>query len=221
MKTLGVLLTLVIAGLAAAVSVARPASTDGTLQATVGPGYTITLTQNGTKVTQLAPGTYTIDVNDQATIHNFHLSGPGVDQATDIEGTGTTTWTVTFQNGTYTYVCDAHATTMRGTFTVGAGSPPTTTTTTTTSAPPPAALKVRIASARVSKPRTVIASVTATRRATMTATLWKGRTKLATAHATGTKATVRLVAKAALKKGSYLVKVTSGSARATKAVRVS
>jgi len=216
MKTLGVILTLVIAGLAAAVSVARPAATDGTLQATVGPGYTINLTQNGTKVTQLAPGTYTIDVNDQASIHNFHLSGPGVDQATDIEGTGTTTWTVTFQNGTYTYVCDAHATTMRGTFTVGSAPAPTT----TTSAPPPAALKVRISSARVVKPRTVRLAVTATRSARLTATLWKGRTKLATSRATGTHATLNLRAKSALKKGRYLAKVASGPAVASKAVVV-
>jgi hypothetical protein len=79
MKTkLGVLLVLSIAGLAAAVSVARPASTDGTLQASVGPGYAISLTQNGTKVTHLDPGTYTINVNDQADIHNFDLFGPGV-----------------------------------------------------------------------------------------------------------------------------------------------
>ena len=79
MKTkLGVLLVLSIAGLAAAVSVARPASTDGTLQATVGPGYSINLTQNGVKVTHLDPGSYTIDVNDQADVHNFDLVGPGV-----------------------------------------------------------------------------------------------------------------------------------------------
>ena len=97
MKTkLGVILVLSLAGLAAAVSVARPAATDGTLQATVGPGYSINLTQNGVKVTHLDPGTYTIDVNDQADIHNFDLFGPGVKEATDIVSIGTATWTVTF-----------------------------------------------------------------------------------------------------------------------------
>ena len=216
MKTLGVILTLLLAGLAAAVSVARPATTGGTLQATVGPGYTISLSQNGTKVTHLDPGTYTIDVSDQSSIHDFHLSGPGVDQATDIEGTGTATWTVTFTDGTYSYVCDAHASTMHGTFTVGSAPAPTT----TSAAPPPLALKVRIVSALVVKPRTVRLSVTATRRAALTATLWKGRTKLATARATGTKARLALVAKAPLRKGTYLAKVTATGTSATKAVVV-
>src|SRR5579885_3099868 len=114
MKTLGVTLIFLAAGLAAAVSVARPASTDGTLQGVVGPGFSITLTQNGTKVTHLDPGTYTITVDDRSADHNFHLSGPGVDQSTDVAGTGTTTWTVTLQDGTYSYQCDVHASTMHG-----------------------------------------------------------------------------------------------------------
>ncbi|HEX6490113.1 MAG TPA: hypothetical protein VF002_01920, partial [Gaiellaceae bacterium] len=96
------------------------------LVATVGDpatpnAFRITLSDaTGAKVTHLDPGSYTIDVHDYATIHNFHLSGPGVDQASDIEGTTTTTvWVVTFQNGTYHYQCDAHPTTMFGSFTVG------------------------------------------------------------------------------------------------------
>ncbi|HVW88993.1 MAG TPA: hypothetical protein VHC01_05955 [Gaiellaceae bacterium] len=211
-KTIGVT-TLLAAGLFAAASVARPAATDGTLQASVGPGFSISLSQNGVRVTRLDPGTYTIAVDDQSSEHDFHLTGPGVDETTDIGGTGQTTWTVTFQNGAYTYVCDAHATTMRGTFTVGA-----TPTTTTTPATVP--LKLRIASARFSKPRTVIAKVTATRRAAITASLWKGKTRLAAAHATGTAATIRLTARTALKRGSYLVKATSGGATVTKVVAV-
>ena len=74
---------------------------------------------NGNPVSHVDPGTYTINVHDYATTHNFHLSGPGVDEATDIEGTTSTTWTVTFGNGTYRYVCDAHPLTMRGAFTSG------------------------------------------------------------------------------------------------------
>ena len=126
-KTLGVILLLGVAGLLAAVSVARSASTDGTLQGVVGPGFSITLTQNGTKVTHLDPGTYTISVDDESADHNFHLSGPGVDQTTDVAGTGTTTWTVTFADGTFFYQCDVHSSTMHGSFTVG--NVPTTTTT--------------------------------------------------------------------------------------------
>src|SRR5690242_4235446 len=101
------------------------ARADGQLVGTVGPGFSIGLTgSDGKAVTQLAPGTYTILVHDQADIHNFHLSGPGVNQATDVEGTGDTTWTVTLQDGTYTFVCDAHPTTMKGSFTVGTGAQP-------------------------------------------------------------------------------------------------
>jgi plastocyanin len=207
-KTIGVILLLGVAGLFAAVSVAHSASSDGTLQANVGPGFSISLSQNGTRVTRLDPGTYTIAVNDQSSEHDFHLTGPGVDETTDIGGTGQTTWTVTFQNGTYTYVCDAHATTMRGRFTVGAA------------APAPAPLSLRIVSAKVAKPRTVRVSFTASRSAAVTVSLWRGSARLAQAKATAARATVSLVAKKPLAKGSYTVKLASGSASATKAVAV-
>jgi plastocyanin len=197
MKTkLGVLLVLSIAGLAAAVSVARPASTDGVLAANVGPGYSISLTQNGTRVTHLDPGTYTINVNDQADIHNFDLFGPGVKESTGVDTTGMTTWTVTFTDGTYTYVCDAHPASMIGKFTVG-----TVTTTTTT---PPPALKVR-AKAKVTL-RTVAVTATATRVASLDFGLWKGTKRVA--HATA-KAKVKTVRLKAPSTGRYVAKVTA------------
>jgi hypothetical protein len=70
-------------------------------------------------VTQLDPGTFDLVVRDLATEHNFHLTGPGVDNATGVEATGTVTWTVTLREGRYTFMCDPHASTMRGTFVVG------------------------------------------------------------------------------------------------------
>ena len=66
----------------------------------------------------LKRGTYVIKVSDLATDHNFHLTGPGVNKTTSVGGTGTTTWNVTLRKGTYKYVCDPHASTMRGTFSV-------------------------------------------------------------------------------------------------------
>ena len=93
-------------------------ATGSTLDATVGPGFTITLTQNGNPVSTLTSGTYTINVDDKSDIHNFHLTGPGVDKSTDVSGTGTQTWTVTLQNGSYHFQCDPHAATMNGSFTV-------------------------------------------------------------------------------------------------------
>jgi plastocyanin len=196
---LGVLLVLSIAGLAAAVSVARPASTDGTLQANVGPGYSISLTQNGTKVTHLDPGTYTINVNDQADIHNFDLFGPGVKESTGVDTTGTTSWTVTFADGTYNYVCDAHPATMKGSFTVGAVQ-----TTTTTTTPPPPAVKVK-AKAKVTG-RTVAVTATATRVASLDFGLWKGTKRVA--HATG-RAKVKTVKLKVTSAGRYVAKITA------------
>ncbi|HEV3480516.1 MAG TPA: hypothetical protein VG144_13855 [Gaiellaceae bacterium] len=49
---------------------------------TVGPGTTITLTDAaGTPVTSIAAGTYDVLVRDLSSSHNFHLKGPGVDEA--------------------------------------------------------------------------------------------------------------------------------------------
>jgi plastocyanin len=78
---------------------------------------------NGNAVTQLAPGTYDIAVSDRSESHNFHLKGPGVDQSTPIGDKQETTWTVTIGDGRYTYICDAHASQMRGYFLAGAITP--------------------------------------------------------------------------------------------------
>ena len=95
------------------------------LFAKVGPGFEIAVRDaSGARVTQVEPGTYDVVVEDASDEHNFHLAGPGVDQRTSIEFVGSVTWTVTLVNGTYAYICDPHATTMRGSFRVGAAPPP-------------------------------------------------------------------------------------------------
>jgi plastocyanin len=102
---------------------ARPAQ--NALTGTVGPGFSISLVdESGNLVTHLDPGTYTITVKDLSVEHNFDLTGPGVTQHTDVETTGTVTWTVTFTDGVYTYVCDAHPTQMKGQFAVGTATLP-------------------------------------------------------------------------------------------------
>jgi hypothetical protein len=102
---------------------AQPAQ--NTLNGIVGPGFNITLNdENGNRVSHLDVGTYTITVKDQSDMHNYDLRGPGVSQQTDIEFTGTVTWTVTFTDGVYRYVCDAHPTTMKGSFAVGSATLP-------------------------------------------------------------------------------------------------
>jgi plastocyanin len=90
-----------------------------TLDATVGPGFTIGLTgPDGKAVTTLKAGMYTINVDDMANIHDFHLTGGGVDKSTSISGTGKETWTVDLKAGKYHYQCDPHASSMNGDFTV-------------------------------------------------------------------------------------------------------
>lgn len=90
-----------------------------TLTASVGPGFEISLTgSDGSAVTTLTPGTYTIEVDDQADIHNFHLTGPGVDEDSGVSETGTSTWKVTVEAGAYEFVCDPHSSSMNGSFAV-------------------------------------------------------------------------------------------------------
>jgi plastocyanin len=209
-KTIGVILLLTCAGLALAVSVARPASTAGSLTAVVGPGFSISLMQNGVKVSRLDPGDYTIAVDDKSSEHDFHLFGPGVNETTSVDGTGQATWNVTFQNGSYTYVCDAHVASMVGKFTVG--DAPTTTTTT-----PPAAKPLKVKATVKAAKRVITVRAVASRSAKYDVTLWRGSAKVA--H--GTKATLRYVAK---KPGRYVAKVVAkagaSTARASAAVSV-
>jgi plastocyanin len=113
---------LAAAGLAALVTgvigVSGAAAAPPKLIASVSDPLNISLTQGGKKVTTLKAGTYTIVVQDKASDHNFHLTGPGVNKSTSVSGKGTTTWTVKLKKGTYKYVCDPHAGFMKGSFTV-------------------------------------------------------------------------------------------------------
>ena len=72
----------------------------------------------GNAISNLAAGTYSLTIKDESTIHDFHLTGAGVDKTTGIGSTGTTTFSVTFKPGKYTFVCDPHASSMHGDFTV-------------------------------------------------------------------------------------------------------
>jgi len=92
----------------------------GVLTGTVGEGdaYVITLTDStGAPVTSLKAGSYTVKVKDASKIHNFHLTGAGVDQKTTVPDITEVTWTVSLQAGPYTFKCDPHPK-MTGTFTV-------------------------------------------------------------------------------------------------------
>src|SRR4051794_16247303 len=89
------------------------------LKGVVGPGFTITLRKSsGAKVSTLRHGLYTIMISDKSSIHNFHLTGPGVSKATGIASSGSATWKVRLKAGRYRYVCDPHADSMKGAFRV-------------------------------------------------------------------------------------------------------
>lgn len=82
--------------------------------------YVISLRDSaGNIVGKLDAGTYDIALSDRSEAHNLHLKGPGVDMSTPIGDKQETTWTVTFTDGRYTFVCDAHGSVMRGYFLAG------------------------------------------------------------------------------------------------------
>ena len=93
--------------------------TGAVLNASVGPGFEISLTtEDGEPVETLAAGSYTLLTDDQSDIHNFHLTGEGVDVDTGVSESGTDSFDVTVTEGTYTFVCDPHAGSMNGSFDV-------------------------------------------------------------------------------------------------------
>lgn len=111
-----------VAGAALAASTtASAAPASQVVKGTVGPGFTITLTLSGKKVTKLKAGTrYRFVISDRADIHDFHLSGPGFDRVlTSVGFTGTKSFVLRLKKGTYRFFCDPHASIMHGSFTVG------------------------------------------------------------------------------------------------------
>ena len=128
-----------IAALSVAVLLVLPAETRATntpLNANVGPGFVISLTDGSDQpVTELPAGTYDIHITDQATIHNFDLckvttqnancSSAGA-ETIDMTQIGTTTdthWVVSLAAGFYHFQCDAHPTQLFGDFTVDPAGP--------------------------------------------------------------------------------------------------
>ena len=108
-----------LAALVAALLVPAAFAATPTLKGVDGPGFTITLTKGGAKVKTLKAGTYVFKISDKSGIHNFHLKGPGIDKKTGVGFQGSVTWKLKLKKGTYKYVCDPHASFMKGSFSVG------------------------------------------------------------------------------------------------------
>jgi plastocyanin len=112
MKTRTVITFVIAAAVAAAFALPAVAATP-TYKGTVGPGFTISMAKKPTKA-----GKIKLTVSDKSSNHNFHLRGPGVNVSTSVSATGTKSFTVTLKKGNYTFVCDPHASNMKGSFKV-------------------------------------------------------------------------------------------------------
>jgi hypothetical protein len=111
-----VALAAVLSSAAVAVPAFAAAKPIGTIKGVVGPSFFISVTSS-TKPKKA--GLYTLSIDDKASSHNFRLSGPGVNVATSVSGTGMKTFKVNLKAGaTYKFVCDPHASSMKGSFKV-------------------------------------------------------------------------------------------------------
>lgn len=90
------------------------------LEGTVGPGFTIGVTEGGQPVESIRPGIYWLTVHDLSGMHNFHIMGPdGLDDVvTTVPFVGDVTVKILLKQGTVHFQCDPHQSFMNGSFTV-------------------------------------------------------------------------------------------------------
>jgi plastocyanin len=119
-RTRSLLLAAVAAAAPALAATGGMAASAKTVNGTVGPGFTIRLTMQGKKVTNLKAGTaYRFVISDRSDIHDFHLSGPGLNRVlSSVEDTGTKSFGFRLKKGSYRFVCDPHSGIMHGSFRV-------------------------------------------------------------------------------------------------------
>ncbi len=77
------------------------------IRGSVGPGFDISV-----RPREVAPGSYRFVIQDQSTMHNWHIRGNGVDRKTGVAFTGTKRFTLDLTEGRYRIQCDMHPTTM-------------------------------------------------------------------------------------------------------------
>jgi plastocyanin len=81
--------------------------------------FVITLTtEDGTPVTSLPAGDYTLEIVDKSDIHNFHMTGTGVDVMSEVGSQEDEDYPITLTAGSYHYQCDPHSSQMNGDFEV-------------------------------------------------------------------------------------------------------
>ena len=109
-----------VAAVALAATGSGLAASAKTVTGTVGPGCTIGLSMHGKKVTRLKAGTaYWFVIRDRSSIHDFHLSGPGLNRVlTSVPFIGTKSFVLRLRKGSYRFVCDPDSGIMHGRFNV-------------------------------------------------------------------------------------------------------
>jgi plastocyanin len=109
-----------VAAAALAATGSGMAASAKTVTGTVGPGFTIGLATHGKKVTKLKAGTaYRFVIRDRSSIHDFHLTGPGLNRVlTSVPFTGTKSFVLRLRKGSYRFMCDPHSGIMHGRFNV-------------------------------------------------------------------------------------------------------
>jgi plastocyanin len=95
---------------------------------TVGPGFTIDLTDaSGKHVDTVVAGRYELLVHDLSDIHNFVLGSKATGErlaTTEVEFVGDRTFTIDLVPGQYAYACSPHFEVMNGHLQVVAAAPP-------------------------------------------------------------------------------------------------
>ena len=109
-RTIAVLLAVRVGAIAAIpVFAATPKFTG-----TVGPGFTISMARSRRR-----PARYTLVVSDKSSIHNFHLKGNRREREDERRRhRDEDVQELTLEKGKYTFVCDPHPTSMKGSFTI-------------------------------------------------------------------------------------------------------
>jgi hypothetical protein len=112
-RTVPALVVALAAGLLLVATAASKSQAVKTLVGTTGPGFTITLTNQGKAVKSLHAGTYKIVVHDKASIHNFIVEKEkGANKVektvTSVPFVGTKTITIKLTPGTWKFYCKPH-----------------------------------------------------------------------------------------------------------------
>ena len=119
LRTFAAAVAVIVCGLALA-GTSSASRAPKAVQGSVGPGFTISLTAGGKKVGKLKSGIpYRLVINDRSSIHDFHLTGPGMNRMlTSVDFMGTKSFVLTLRKGVYRFFCDPHAAVMHGSFRV-------------------------------------------------------------------------------------------------------